>query len=81
MTTHAENEQLARVGPGTITGDLMRVGGMLVRIEGVEAPAPSQPCYRPNGRRWGCAAAARAGLDRIVRGRSVTCTADRKSVV
>src|SRR5690349_21596027 len=24
MTTHAENEQLSRVGPGTITGDLMR---------------------------------------------------------
>lgn len=58
-----------------VTGDLMRVGGTLVRLEGVEAPAPSQPCYRPNGRRWGCAAAARAGLDRIVRGRSVTCTA------
>ena len=56
-----------------ITGDLMRVGGTLVHLEGIEAPAPSQPCYRPNGRRWGCAAAARAGLDRIVRGRSVTC--------
>jgi endonuclease YncB( thermonuclease family) len=58
-----------------ITGDLMRVGGTLIRLDGVEAPAPGQPCYRPNGRRWGCAAAARTGLDRIVRGRSVTCTA------
>jgi endonuclease YncB( thermonuclease family) len=57
-----------------ITGDLMRVGGKLVRLDGVEAPAPSQPCYRSNGRRWGCAAAARAGLRKIVRRKSVTCT-------
>jgi hypothetical protein len=52
----------------------MRVGGKLVRLDGVEAPAPSQPCYRSNGRRWGCAAAARAGLRKIVRRKSVTCT-------
>ena len=58
-----------------ITGDLMRVGGTLVRLDGIEAPAPSQPCYRQNGRRWGCASAARTGLDRIVRGRAVTCAA------
>ena len=56
-----------------ITGDLLRVGGKLVRLDGVEAPAPSQPCYRSNGRRWGCAAAARAGLSRIIRHKAVTC--------
>jgi endonuclease YncB( thermonuclease family) len=57
-----------------VTGDLMRVAGKLVRLDGIEAPAPSQPCYRSSGRRWGCAAAARAGLSRIVRHKSVTCT-------
>jgi endonuclease YncB( thermonuclease family) len=56
-----------------ITGDLIRVDGTLVRIEGVESPAASQPCYRQNGRRWSCASAARLGLSRTIRGRAITC--------
>src|SRR6185312_766890 len=55
----ADGVAVAKITPGTaptaseisgrataITGDLMRVGGKLVRLDGVEAPAPSQPCYR-----------------------------------
>jgi endonuclease YncB( thermonuclease family) len=57
-----------------ITGDLLRVGGKLVRLDGIEAPASGQPCYRPNGRRWECAIAARSGLSRIVRGKQIRCT-------
>lgn len=57
-----------------VTGDTLRVDGTLVRIQGIEAPAPAQPCYRDNRRRWNCASSARAGLDAIVRGRKVTCT-------
>lgn len=57
-----------------ISGDSMRVDGTLVRLEGVEAPAPAQPCYRENGRRWSCASASRSGLGKVVRGRQVTCT-------
>lgn len=56
-----------------ISGDSMRVDGTLVRLEGVEAPAPAQPCYRENGRRWSCASASRSGLGKVVRGRQVTC--------
>jgi len=87
----ADGVAVAKITPGTaptaseisgrataITGDLMRVGGKLVRLDGVEAPAPSQPCYRSNGRRWGCAAAARAGLRKIVRRKAVTCTPSGK---
>lgn len=58
-----------------IAGDMLRIDGTLVRLDGIEAPAPRQPCYRQNGRRWNCAAAARTGLDRIIRGRPVSCTA------
>jgi endonuclease YncB( thermonuclease family) len=57
----------------TLTGDTMRVDGTLVRLQGIEAPAPAQPCYRESRRRWNCASSARAGLDAIVRGRKVTC--------
>jgi endonuclease YncB( thermonuclease family) len=62
-------------GPATaITGDVMRVDGVLVHIDGIEAPAPQQPCFRANGRRWSCAASAKTGLNKIIRGRVVTCT-------
>ncbi|MGO4684419.1 thermonuclease family protein [Hyphomicrobium sp. 2TAF46] len=57
-----------------ITGDVIRVDGTTVRIDGIEAPSALQPCYRANGRKWNCAAAARSGLSKIIRGRVVTCT-------
>ncbi|WP_045834867.1 thermonuclease family protein [Hyphomicrobium sp. 99] len=57
-----------------IAGDAMRVDGVNVRIDGIEAPSNQQPCYRANGRKWNCAAAARTGLSKIIRGRVVTCT-------
>lgn len=66
-------------GPAIVlTGDTMRVDGTLVRLAGIEAPATAQPCYRANGRRWNCASAARAGLNRLVRGRTITCTPARQ---
>ncbi len=62
-------------GPAAaLTGDSMRVDGTLVRLAGIEAPAPTQPCYREDGRRWNCASAARSGLGKIVRAHKVTCT-------
>jgi len=57
-----------------ISGDLIRVGGTLVRLSGVEAPDAHQPCHRANGRRWNCASAAKAGLARLIRRRTVSCT-------
>jgi endonuclease YncB( thermonuclease family) len=57
-----------------VAGDLLRVDGMTVHISGVEAPEQGQPCHRANGRRWNCASAAKSGLARLVRGRTVTCT-------
>jgi endonuclease YncB( thermonuclease family) len=56
-----------------ISGDLMRVGGTLVRLSGVEAPDAHQPCHRANGRRWNCASAAKTGLARLIRRRTVSC--------
>jgi len=57
-----------------VSGDLMRIGGTLVRLSGVEAPDAHQPCHRANGRRWNCASAAKAGLARLIRRRTVSCT-------
>lgn len=56
-----------------VSGDLLRVDGKLVRLAGIDAPHPTQPCYRSNGRRWGCAASAVSTLRRLVRGQRVAC--------
>jgi endonuclease YncB( thermonuclease family) len=69
-------------GPAAaLTGDTLRVDGTLVRLEGIEAPASAQPCYRENGRRWNCASAARAALNKIVRGHDVHCTSSGQDEV
>lgn len=55
-----------------ITGDTLRIGSTLVAIDGVEAPEIGQVCERDDGE-WPCGRAARDALDRMVRGRSVSC--------
>ncbi|MEQ1651503.1 MAG: thermonuclease family protein [Hyphomicrobium sp.] len=56
-----------------IKGDLLRVDGKLVQLTGIEVPEPKQPCLKGNGRRWNCSAAARSALDKLVRGKDVSC--------
>ncbi len=55
------------------SGDLVRVGGKLVRLAGIEAPQPGQTCSTAKGRRWNCGASAREALQRLVRSRKVAC--------
>lgn len=56
-----------------LTGDMLRVNGELVRLQGIEAPGPAHPCFKSNGRRWPCGAAATAALSGLLRGRSISC--------
>jgi endonuclease YncB( thermonuclease family) len=58
-----------------IKGDLLRIGGRLVKLASIETPAAAHPCTRSNGRRWNCSAAARLALRRLVGRDTVTCTA------
>lgn len=55
-----------------LTGDTLRIGNALVAIDGVEAPEITQVCERGDDQ-WPCGKAARDALDRMVRGRSVSC--------
>ena len=52
-----------------IAGDQMRVGNDLVRLFGIEAPAPGQIC--PGSK--SCAGAAKAALQKLVGAKRVTC--------
>jgi hypothetical protein len=42
-----------------ITGDMLRVGSTVVRLDGIEAPEPDQTCTGPAGEEWSCGRTAR----------------------
>ncbi|MGE0768268.1 MAG: thermonuclease family protein [Hyphomicrobiaceae bacterium] len=56
-----------------IDGDTLLVGGVRVRLEGIDAPEIDQVCTDAAGREWRCGAAALRSLARFVAGRSVHC--------
>ncbi|PPD00435.1 MAG: nuclease [Hyphomicrobium sp.] len=56
-----------------LAGDRLRVDGTTIKLSGVIAPDANQPCLKANGRRWACSASAQRALDRLVRGKLVSC--------
>jgi endonuclease YncB( thermonuclease family) len=56
-----------------VTGDVLRVGARLVRLNGIEAPEPDQMCADAGGRQWACGEAARQALGRLLRSGRVAC--------
>ncbi len=56
-----------------VSGSVLRVKSNAVRLAGIEAPDPAQPCFKANGKRWSCADAATQALSRLVRGRKIAC--------
>lgn len=67
-TIRAEPTDVAVIDGGTL-----RVGDSVVRLAGVEAPARTVMCHRPDGTSYDCGATAAARLADLVRGRAVTC--------
>jgi endonuclease YncB( thermonuclease family) len=61
-------------GRGTaVAGDVLRVREVIVRLNGIEAPLPSQRCVRPGNRRWKCGEASQEALARALRSGPVRC--------
>lgn len=58
-----------------IDGDTLDVGGVRVRLHGIDAPELRQTCAGRDGRTYECGRDARAVLSELVRGRTVTCVA------
>jgi endonuclease YncB( thermonuclease family) len=57
-----------------MAGDLIKIGGITVKLSGIEAPERDQRCGAgPSERGWRCGQAAQDALARIVRGRQLTC--------
>lgn len=61
-------------GRGTaVTGDMLRVGGTTVHLNGIEAPLRDQICTGADEREWDCGDAARQALARMLRSGRVAC--------
>jgi endonuclease YncB( thermonuclease family) len=56
-----------------LSGDLLRVGGTLVRLSGIEAPERKQDCSGAGIKKWACGAAAKTALQKLVAGKKVVC--------
>jgi endonuclease YncB( thermonuclease family) len=56
-----------------IDGDTLLVGGIRVRLEGIDAPEIDQRCTDAGGKRWRCGVAAARLLSRLIAGRTVSC--------
>lgn len=56
-----------------IDGDTLLVGGIRVRLEGIDAPEVEQTCTTARGTVWDCGAAAHKVLARLVASDLVSC--------
>jgi endonuclease YncB( thermonuclease family) len=56
-----------------VSGDALRFGATLVRLNGIEAPEREQRCLRGNNRKWRCAESAQAALEKLTRGKTISC--------
>ena len=56
-----------------VDGDTLAVGGVRVRLEGIDAPEARQTCTDLSGRAWNCGAEAQRLLERLVANVIVIC--------
>jgi endonuclease YncB( thermonuclease family) len=62
------------VGLATVTdGDGLKVAGETIRLFGIDAPETAQYCTRKDGSRWHCGQYSTVALDKLVKGKQVTC--------
>ncbi|MEL6372391.1 MAG: thermonuclease family protein, partial [Pseudomonadota bacterium] len=55
-----------------LTGDIIRIGGETIALDGVDAPELTQRCRRAR-RRWRCGIAARRALQALTARKTLTC--------
>ncbi len=61
-------------GRGTaVSGDSLRLGSTLIRLDGIEAPEPDQMCTGADGAEWSCGRVARQALSGLLRTGRVSC--------
>jgi endonuclease YncB( thermonuclease family) len=56
-----------------VDGDTIRIAGIPIRLEGIDAPEKSQTCTTASGRAWLCGQVATRQLRERIRDQDVTC--------
>jgi len=56
-----------------VDGDSIRIGGVSIRLQGIDAPEWDQTCTDQDGRTWACGRAATAQLKAFTRNQTLTC--------
>ena len=56
-----------------VSGDTLRVGGRLIRLDGIEAPEREQTCALASGRTWSCGSGATQALAGRIKSKPVNC--------
>jgi endonuclease YncB( thermonuclease family) len=56
-----------------LDGDSISIGGVRIRIYGIDAPEGAQRCRRPGGVPWSCGAAATEAMRSLTQGRPLRC--------
>lgn len=69
----ADSNSELRGRASAVSGNVLKINNTEVRLVGIDAPDPTQPCFKANGKRWPCADAATQALSRHVRGRRIAC--------
>lgn len=58
-----------------VDGDSLEVGGLRVRLHGIDAPELGQPCTSPEGAQWDCGTWVAEALRARIDGRALRCEA------
>ncbi|MFA5901112.1 MAG: thermonuclease family protein [Hyphomicrobium sp.] len=69
----AETSDTVQGSASAVAGDVLRVGGKIIRLDGIEAPLAQQSCSDAKGRQWACGQSAQRALARLLRSRRVRC--------
>jgi endonuclease YncB( thermonuclease family) len=59
--------------PRIVDGDTVEIGGVKIRLEGIDAPETDQLCLNAKGQRWTCGIDARDQLINKAGGKPWTC--------
>jgi len=59
--------------PRVVDGDTLTVGGVRVRLEGIDAPETDQICLDAKGARWTCGIESRDRLALLIAGQTIRC--------
>lgn len=56
-----------------VSGDIIQIEGITLRLAWIDAPEPRQRCTRADGKPWDCGAAATRALSEMVWRKSIHC--------